>query len=185
MSTNQDQLEAVRGHRGFIAALDQSGGSSPGALHKYGVTEDAWSSDDEMFDGVKAKGMEVATRIDKRGNIGVHVGKPKEAPRDPDKNCMRCGRFLRRDADRCDECGRKLCDRCLQLDCEEHHRGYGPLPAEQKGAREEFVGVPKSKPQSRRPPGWEEKPALTGSSRRPLGNEEEVPQMHNILLQNW
>ena len=50
MSTTQDQLEAVRGHRGFIAALDQSGGSSPGALRKYGVTEDAWSSDDEMFD---------------------------------------------------------------------------------------------------------------------------------------
>jgi len=50
MSTNQDQLEAVHGHRGFIAALDQSGGSSPGALRKYGVTEDAWSSDDEMFD---------------------------------------------------------------------------------------------------------------------------------------
>src|SRR5467141_1345033 len=34
---------------GFIAALDQSGGSTPGALHAYGINDDAWSSDDEMF----------------------------------------------------------------------------------------------------------------------------------------
>ena len=61
MSTNQDQLEAVRGHRGFIAALDQSGGSSPGALHKYGVTEDAWSSDDEMFDLIHAMRTRIMT----------------------------------------------------------------------------------------------------------------------------
>jgi len=61
MSTNQDQLEAVRDHRGFIAALDQSGGSSPGALHKYGVTEDAWSSDDEMFDLIHAMRTRIMT----------------------------------------------------------------------------------------------------------------------------
>jgi fructose-bisphosphate aldolase class I len=35
---------------GFIAALDQSGGSTPKALHGYGVEEGAWSSDEEMFD---------------------------------------------------------------------------------------------------------------------------------------
>ena len=35
---------------GFIAALDQSGGSTPKALGLYGVSEDAYSSDDEMFD---------------------------------------------------------------------------------------------------------------------------------------
>ena len=61
MSTTQDQLEAVRGHRGFIAALDQSGGSSPGALSKYGVTEDAWSNDDEMFDLIHAMRTRIMT----------------------------------------------------------------------------------------------------------------------------
>ena len=35
--------------QGFIAALDQSGGSTPKALKGYGVEEDAWSSDEEMF----------------------------------------------------------------------------------------------------------------------------------------
>ena len=34
---------------GFIAALDQSGGSTPGALKAFGVSEDRWSSDEEMF----------------------------------------------------------------------------------------------------------------------------------------
>ncbi len=62
MSTiNQTQLEAVRAHRGFIAALDQSGGSSPGALAKYGVTQDAWSSDDEMFDLIHAMRTRIMT----------------------------------------------------------------------------------------------------------------------------
>ena len=44
---------------GFIAALDQSGGSTPKALGMYGVTEDAWSSDEEMFSVVH----EMRTRI--------------------------------------------------------------------------------------------------------------------------
>src|SRR3954452_14392137 len=35
--------------RGFIAALDQSGGSTPKALTGYGIAEDAWSSEDEMY----------------------------------------------------------------------------------------------------------------------------------------
>jgi fructose-bisphosphate aldolase, class I len=46
---NQDQLEKVRRGKGFIAALDQSGGSTPKALKLYGVGEDAYSNDDEMF----------------------------------------------------------------------------------------------------------------------------------------
>lgn len=49
MSNFEQQLEKVRGGQGFIAALDQSGGSTPKALGLYGVTEDAWSNDDEMF----------------------------------------------------------------------------------------------------------------------------------------
>ena len=49
MSSFDQQLEKVRTQPGFIAALDQSGGSTPKALGLYGVTEDAWSNDEEMF----------------------------------------------------------------------------------------------------------------------------------------
>ncbi len=45
----EQQLEKVRTKPGFIAALDQSGGSTPKALGLYGITEDAWSNDEEMF----------------------------------------------------------------------------------------------------------------------------------------
>src|SRR5579862_2464282 len=43
------QLEKMRSGRGFIAALDQSGGSTPGALKSYGISETAYSDDVEMF----------------------------------------------------------------------------------------------------------------------------------------
>jgi fructose-bisphosphate aldolase class I len=46
---NEEQLQKMKAHPGFIAALDQSGGSTPGALRLYGIKEDAWSNDDEMF----------------------------------------------------------------------------------------------------------------------------------------
>jgi fructose-bisphosphate aldolase class I len=46
---NQEQFEQVRAGRGFIAALDQSGGSTPKALALYGIGEDAFSNDEEMF----------------------------------------------------------------------------------------------------------------------------------------
>ncbi len=49
MKTFEQQLEKMQTAPGFIAALDQSGGSTPKALGNYGVTEDAWSNDDEMF----------------------------------------------------------------------------------------------------------------------------------------
>lgn len=54
-----DMLEKVSGKDGFIAALDQSGGSTPKALRLYGVSEDEYSGDDEMF----AKVHEMRTRI--------------------------------------------------------------------------------------------------------------------------
>jgi len=47
--SNPEQLEVIKNRPGFIAALDQSGGSTPKALAQYGVSEDAWSNDDEMF----------------------------------------------------------------------------------------------------------------------------------------
>ncbi len=56
---NDQQLDKIRTADGFIAALDQSGGSTPKALKLYGVDEDAWSNDDEMFDLVH----EMRTRI--------------------------------------------------------------------------------------------------------------------------
>ena len=48
---NQSEMTAkMEQGDGFIAALDQSGGSTPKALHGYGVEENAWSNDEEMFD---------------------------------------------------------------------------------------------------------------------------------------
>jgi fructose-bisphosphate aldolase class I len=46
---NQQQFEKIKTHPGFIAALDQSGGSTPGALRLYGIKESAWSNEAEMF----------------------------------------------------------------------------------------------------------------------------------------
>ena len=54
-----EQLEKIRQGDGFIAALDQSGGSTPKALKAYGVGEDAYSNDSEMFDRIH----EMRTRI--------------------------------------------------------------------------------------------------------------------------
>jgi fructose-bisphosphate aldolase class I len=47
---NDDQFTKARNGSGFIAALDQSGGSTPKALQLYGIAEDAYSNDAEMFD---------------------------------------------------------------------------------------------------------------------------------------
>lgn len=59
MSINQAQLKRMSNAPGFIAALDQSGGSTPKALLAYGVAEDTYSNEDEMF----AKVHEMRTRI--------------------------------------------------------------------------------------------------------------------------
>ena len=58
---NATQAEKVRTGRGFFAALDQSGGSTPGALAKYGIGGDRYSSDAEMFDLVHAMRTRVLT----------------------------------------------------------------------------------------------------------------------------
>ena len=49
MDNFKEQLEKMRNHPGFIAALDQSGGSTPGALRAYGIKDNAWSNEEEMF----------------------------------------------------------------------------------------------------------------------------------------
>jgi len=51
---NQQQLDKMETGSGFVAALDQSGGSTPKALRLYGIEEDAYSGDEEMFDLVHA-----------------------------------------------------------------------------------------------------------------------------------
>ena len=56
---NEDQYKQAKSGAGFIAALDQSGGSTPKALKLYGIEENAYSNDAEMFDLVH----EMRTRI--------------------------------------------------------------------------------------------------------------------------
>lgn len=56
---NTQQLEQMRNGKGFIAALDQSGGSTPKALKLYGIGQDRYSGDQEMFELVH----EMRTRI--------------------------------------------------------------------------------------------------------------------------
>lgn len=58
---NAEQLAQMRDGKGFIAALDQSGGSTPKALKLYGVEEDAYSSEEEMFDLIHAMRSRIAT----------------------------------------------------------------------------------------------------------------------------
>ena len=55
----QEMLEKIREGDGFIAALDQSGGSTPKALKAYGVGEDAYTNEEEMYDRIH----EMRTRI--------------------------------------------------------------------------------------------------------------------------
>ena len=49
MTNFENQLKKMKNDPGFIAALDQSGGSTPDALLHYGIKKDSWSTDDEMF----------------------------------------------------------------------------------------------------------------------------------------
>ena len=49
IAVNAEQLQKIKTGPGFIAALDQSGGSTPKALRLYGVQENTWSSEEEMF----------------------------------------------------------------------------------------------------------------------------------------
>ena len=52
MTNFNQQIEKIKNQPGFIAALDQSGGSTPKALANYGVNEDAYSNDEEMYQQV-------------------------------------------------------------------------------------------------------------------------------------
>ena len=60
MQTAEMTAKIAAGH-GFIAALDQSGGSTPKALKGYGIEEGAWSSDEEMFDLIHQMRVRIIT----------------------------------------------------------------------------------------------------------------------------
>ncbi|MDA3026999.1 MAG: fructose-bisphosphate aldolase, partial [Actinomycetota bacterium] len=64
---NTEQLEKMRTGKGFIAALDQSGGSTPKALKLYGIEESAYSGEEEMFDLVH----QMRTRIIKSPSLNA------------------------------------------------------------------------------------------------------------------
>ncbi len=59
--TDPKMMEQIKTGQGFIAALDQSGGSTPGALKGYGVDEDAYAGDDEMFAAIHAMRTRIIT----------------------------------------------------------------------------------------------------------------------------
>jgi len=61
VSTFDDQLKKIKDDKGFIAALDQSGGSTPKALKLYGVGEDAWTDEKGMYDVVHAMRTRIIT----------------------------------------------------------------------------------------------------------------------------
>jgi len=56
-------LAQMTGKGGFIAALDQSGGSTPGALRAYGIPDDAYASDAEMFKLVHEMRVRIMTAL--------------------------------------------------------------------------------------------------------------------------
>ena len=61
MTNSKQQLDKIKNEPGFIAALDQSGGSTPKALANYGVDASAYANDDEMFDVVHAMRTRIVT----------------------------------------------------------------------------------------------------------------------------
>lgn len=64
ISIQQQQFDRIANGLGFIAALDQSGGSTPKALALYGVMEDAFSNDDEMFGEIHKMRSRIITAPD-------------------------------------------------------------------------------------------------------------------------
>jgi fructose-bisphosphate aldolase class I len=60
-SMDKEQYDRVKTGQGFFAALDQSGGSTPGALAAYGIARDRYSSDAEMFDLMQAMRVRVVS----------------------------------------------------------------------------------------------------------------------------
>src|SRR3546814_16397535 len=88
-AANAAMLEQIKSGQGFIAALDQSGGSTPKALKGYGIDEDAFSNDEEMFGLIHA--MRYAIVPSPRFN-GVNVIGAKTEEACCGKECVLIGR---------------------------------------------------------------------------------------------
>ncbi len=68
MNSKEQQQRKIRTQAGFLAALDQSGGSTPKALTAYGLKEDAWSNDEEMFALVHQMRARIITSLSFNGD---------------------------------------------------------------------------------------------------------------------
>lgn len=68
MRPSPQQLEKIKNGKGFIAALDQSGGSTPKALANYGIPESVYSSEEEMFDLVHQMRSRIITSPEFNGD---------------------------------------------------------------------------------------------------------------------
>ena len=68
LNLNAEQLQKMKNQPGFIAALDQSGGSTPKALAAYGIKEGAWSNEEEMFALVHQMRARIITSPSFNGN---------------------------------------------------------------------------------------------------------------------
>ena len=63
IALNSEQISLMRAGSGFIAALDQSGGSTPKALERYGIPDEAFDGEDVMFDLVHAMRVRIMTNV--------------------------------------------------------------------------------------------------------------------------
>lgn len=68
ISITSEEFEKFKTTPGFVAALDQSGGSTPKALHLYGIEKDAWSNEEEMFELVHQMRTRIMTSPSFNGN---------------------------------------------------------------------------------------------------------------------
>src|SRR5271166_1895813 len=68
---NAEQYEKMAKGEGFVAAVDQSGGSTPNALRLYGIGEDEYSNDEEMFDLVHQMRTRIITSFDGNRVLGA------------------------------------------------------------------------------------------------------------------
>ncbi|PQO27326.1 fructose bisphosphate aldolase [Blastopirellula marina] len=68
INVTSEEFEKFKTTPGFVAALDQSGGSTPKALHLYGIEKDAWSNEEEMFDLVHQMRSRIITSPSFNGN---------------------------------------------------------------------------------------------------------------------
>jgi glucose-6-phosphate isomerase len=89
MNPNEQQLQKMKTQPGFVAALDQSGGSTPKALAAYGIEEGSWSNDTEMFEIVHQMRARIITSPSFTGDRILAryysrtrwTGKSRECPR--------------------------------------------------------------------------------------------------------